>query len=161
MNNKIVVDASPLILLLKTRLDHVLQQLFTEVIVPNAVRREIEAGPENDLARIRLSEIDWAIVPEIEQSSTSILDYDLGQGETEALSIAFGDSDATVLLDDFAARRTAKDLGISYLGTGGLLVKAKRKRSIDSFSDAMKMMIESGLWISPEVLNILRQKAGE
>lgn len=161
MNNKIVVDASPLILLLKTRLDHVLQQLFTEVIVPNAVRREIEAGPENDLARIRLSEIDWAIVPEIEQSSTSILDYDLGRGETEALSIAFGDSDATVLLDDFAARRTAKDLGISYLGTGGLLVKAKRKRSIDSFSDAMKMMIESGLWISPEVLNILRQKAGE
>lgn len=123
--------------------------------------REIEAGPKGDLAKSRLPEIDWAVVPQSFQSSETIIRYGLGRGETDVLSIAYGVSDFTVLLDDFAARNAAKDLGIRYLGTGGLLVTAKRKLIIDSFSNAMNSMIQSGLWISPEILNTLREKAGE
>jgi predicted nucleic acid-binding protein len=65
------------------------------------------------------------------------------------------------MVDDAAARRCARTLGISTLGTGGALVLAKRRRLIPSISPAIQALRDSGLWLSEEVVNLLKQQAGE
>jgi len=66
-----------------------------------------------------------------------------------------------VLLDDFAARKCAKALNLKILGTGGLLILAKQKNLISSVSEAVEKVRFSGLWLSDEIINIIKEKAGE
>ena len=57
---RVVVDASPLIILFKSGLAGLLPQLFTEIVVPAAVRDEVMASGKNDPAVIGLADAAWA-----------------------------------------------------------------------------------------------------
>ncbi|MCI5207904.1 MAG: DUF3368 domain-containing protein, partial [Candidatus Electrothrix sp. ATG2] len=56
---KIVINASPLILLCNSNLSHILPELFREIILPDAVRDEILNGPHQDRAAGMLSTLPW------------------------------------------------------------------------------------------------------
>ena len=47
---KIVINASPLILLCNSDLSHILPELFHDIVLPDAVRKEILNGPHQDRA---------------------------------------------------------------------------------------------------------------
>ena len=51
MIKTLIADSSPLIVLLKSDLEHILPELFEEVIMPEAVWDEILAGREDDIAK--------------------------------------------------------------------------------------------------------------
>ena len=57
---RVVVDASPLIILFKSGLAGLLPQLFTEIVVPATVRDEVMASGKNDPAVIGLADAAWA-----------------------------------------------------------------------------------------------------
>ncbi len=61
---------------------------------------------------------------------------DLGAGESEVLSLALGLSGYHAVLDDAAGRRSAEALGIPFIGTGGLLLLAKKEGLIPSVGEA-------------------------
>jgi len=65
------------------------------------------------------------------------------------------------MIDDSAARRCAKTLGMEMLGTGGMLVLAKKRGLIESVSDALKKLQDAGLYVSQEIVELLKQQAGE
>ncbi|MEY2833520.1 MAG: hypothetical protein RLZZ574_2779 [Cyanobacteriota bacterium] len=58
-----------------------------------------------------------------------------------------------MIIDDRAARRCAQTQGIATLGTGAILISAVSPR-IQALRDA-------GLWLSEELVNLLKQQAGE
>ena len=60
MTKKIIADSSPLIVLLKSDLEHILPELFEEVFVPEEVWQEVLAGQENDIAKQKLPATFWA-----------------------------------------------------------------------------------------------------
>lgn len=60
-----------------------------------------------------------------------------------------------------AARRCARVLGIKTLGTGGLLVLAKKRGLIQSVRKRIARLRESGLYMSDNVVELLALKAGE
>jgi len=158
LTKKVVVDSSPLIILFKSGFEEILPKLFAEIIVPDAVQREIAAGPVEDPAREKLQFSSWAtfdaprLVPPM---------FGLGPGESAVLAVAASTSDATVLLDDAAARRQAKALGLPVMGTGGLLVLANRASIIDSFDTALDAVVKAGLWLQPSLVELLKRKAAD
>ena len=161
MTRKIIVDSSPLIVLLKSDLENILPEIFEEIIVPELVWQEVLAGNEDDVAKQKLPHLTWINRAFAKNSNQTIEKFNLGKGETEVLSLALEIPESNVLLDDFAARKSAKALKIPVLGTGGLLILAKQKSLISSVSEAITNVQKAGLWLSDEIIELIKQKAGE
>lgn len=161
MSRKIIVDSSPLIVLLKSDLENILPEIFEEIIVPESVWQEVLAGKTDDAAKQKLPHLAWINRASAEISNQTIENFNLGKGETEVLSLALEMLESRVLLDDFAARKSAKALNIPVLGTGGLLILAKQKGLISSVSEALTNVQKAGLWLSDELIELIKQKAGE
>lgn len=155
---KIVVNASPLILLCKSDLEFLLPQMFGEILVPYAVWDEVLYG--DDIASIKIEDRKW-LQKIISPASEEVLVWNLGDGETEVLSWAFVNKDFCAVIDDRAARNCAKTLGIQIIGTGGILVLAKRRGLIDSVNAALEKLQNAGLYISKEISELLKKQAGE
>ena len=47
------------------------------------------------------------------------------------------------------------------LGTGGLLVLAKRRGLLTSVGEGIEKLRNSGLWLSDDIVRILKTQAGE
>lgn len=158
---KIVVNASPLILLFKSGLADLLPQLFTDIVITDAVWKEVVDGGPKDLAAASLPNISWIRRVNVSRLAPDVIIWNLGDGESEVLSFALAQTEYRAMIDDRAARNCARTLGIQTLGTGGALVLAKRRGLISSVSEELQKLINSGLWLSVEVITLLREAAGE
>ena len=156
---RVVVNASPLIILSKSGLADLLPQLCDEVFVPQAVWTEVLAG--DDIAARVLESATWARLTAIEITEPTIIEWNLGAGESEVLSLALTLPGCRAMVDDRAARACARTLQIATLGTGGLLVRAKRQGLLASVTDALQKVSDAGLWLSDEVKRLLKEQAGE
>jgi predicted nucleic acid-binding protein len=77
------------------------------------------------------------------------------------LSWAYHDSRETALVDDLAARRCAKALGIRVTGTIGVVLAAKEEGLIMRAGTVLDALVEVGLRIHPEVMAEAKRLAGE
>lgn len=154
---KVVVNASPLIILERAQLTHLLTNLFAEVVVPNAVWSEVAAGggqTENVLPSRGVIQATIDAIP------SDILVWNLGAGESEVLTYARQEK-CSAVVDDRAARRCAQSLGIQTLGTGGILILAKGVGLVTSVEGELKKVIDAGLWLSDEMMDLILRTAGE
>jgi len=154
-----VVNASPLILLCKVGRVELLRRLCRMVCVPEGVVAEIKAVPD-DPASGAIDTCDWlrrvaVVVPD------SVKAWDLGRGESEVIAHALVSPGFRPLLDDSEGKACSLAFGLKPLGTGGLLVYAKRSGLLDSVGDVLDDMRGRGLWISDQVFNAILQQAGE
>jgi len=113
MPKKWVVNASPLIILGKIGLLELLPSLAEELVIPEGVKAEIEAGPFDDPAHRWLIDSGKRFVRNVGPIEPTVLYWDLGRGETEVLSWAHHNPEFEAILDDQAARRCALSLGIN------------------------------------------------
>ena len=157
---RVVVNASPLINLFKSKLADLLPQLFTQVQIPPAVWQEVTAT-KDDIAAQTLPSVSWVQKTEAVTINSAIAAWDLGAGESEVLSYALLHPEYTAMIDDAAARRCAISLNISTLGTGGAIVLAKRRGVISSVIEPIQALRHAGLWLSEELVQLLKQQAGE
>ncbi len=101
----VVLDASPLIVLFKANLAYLLPRMFNEVLVPGAVWDEVIAGGARDTAAQRLQTIDWLKRVEVLAIAPRILTWNLGQGESEVLSLALNQAGYRAVIDDASGSR--------------------------------------------------------
>ena len=95
---KVVINASPFILLCKSGLINLLPQLFSEICMPEAVFDEIERG--GDIASYQLYDYEKTWLNRyLIASAEEVLAWNLGDGETEVLSFAFVNKNHTALVD--------------------------------------------------------------
>ena len=156
---KVVIDTSPLIVLFKSQLDDLLPQLFTEIIVPGAVWDEI-AG-KTDIVSRQLPTVFWPQRVDLENVSPVITAWGLDPGESEVLSFELENNGYQAIIDDAAARRVAKTLGIPIIGTAGTILLAKQRRLISSISAPIKTLRNAGLWLADDLVAFLKEQAGE
>jgi predicted nucleic acid-binding protein len=90
-----------------------------------------------------------------------VASWDLGPGESEVLTLALENPGYRAIVDDAEAWRCCRALGIATLGTGGVLVLAKRRGPIASLSNALATLKTSGLWMTDSVVARLKAQAGE
>jgi predicted nucleic acid-binding protein len=163
-SDHIVINASPLITLCKSRQTDLLPQMFSEVVIPGAVWGEVLAGDPTDPAAEQLtsaSALPWARREDAVAVPRLIQAWDLGAGESEVLSYALTHADHLAVLDDAAARRCARSLGIKFIGTVGLVILAKRRGVIAEVMPGIQALRNAGLWLSEELIAQIRREAGE
>lgn len=158
---RVVVDASPLIVLFKSGLADLLPGLFTEIVVPASVRREVMINGRDDAAINGLANASWVTHVEDPIVSSVIAAWDLGAGESSVLAFAATQPAARAVLDDRAARNCAKALQIRTLGTLGVVVLAKRRGMIPSVRTALAKISGAGCWLSAELIQMAVTEAGE
>lgn len=158
--DKVVVNSSPLIVLFRSGQADLLPTLFKTVVVPEQVYEEVIAGGKDDAAKKALPEKPW-ITREKVEISLPVAAWNLGNGESAVFSFALKESGYRAIVDDLAARRCAQAFGIQTLGTGGLLILAKRRGVIISVEERLQWLRDSGLYLSDSVIQQLVSLAGE
>jgi len=158
--NQVVINASPLIVLFKSNQAELLPQLFDDIVVPQAVWQEVTSGKSADAASQQLPATTWVRQVEV-VIDPAIAAWDLGAGESTVLSFALENPTYRAVIDDRAARRCARSLSIATLGTGGVIVLAKRRGLIASVTESLKKLQDAGLWLSNDLIDLLKQQVGE
>jgi predicted nucleic acid-binding protein len=160
---KVVVDAGPLIALsVINRLD-LLQQLFSEVIVPRTVYREVvEQGPDLPGATA-LASATWIRIrsPQGEASIEPLL-LGLDRGELDALLLAREIDSDWIIIDERLGRRVANALHLPIKGTIGILLAAAHAGLLtrsEALADA-QLLTDRGIRISIRVLDWLKAELG-
>jgi predicted nucleic acid-binding protein len=160
-NDQIVINSSPLITLCKSAQVDLLPQLFQSIIVPSAVWQEVTTSTHNDLASALLPSLPWVKHENFIAVPTLIQAWDLGAGESEVLAYALKNPSFLAVIDDAAARRCARSLGINSIGTVGLFILAKRRNLIAEVMPCIQKLRDAGLWMSDDLIKIVRQQSGE
>jgi uncharacterized protein len=150
MSRVAVTDAIPLINFHQIdRLD-LLRRVFTRVVAPPTVAREIAPSL-------------GALPPWIAEQSRPAIPHEalaLDAGEREAIALAVHLS-AAVILDDLAARKTAARLGLFVVGSVRVLLEAWRRGYIDVVRSDLDAMIANGLYLTDRLYREALQIAGE
>ena len=90
-----------------------------------------------------------------------ILESFLDTGESSAIALALEKEKCMLILDDFKGRREAKHLSLDYTGTIGILIIAKEKGLINSFTEIINEIKKTNFRISDELLARAKKKCGE
>lgn len=85
----------------------------------------------------------------------------LHKGEVEVILLADEINADLILMDDNAAKKTAKFLGMNVTGTLGVLLRAKREGLIPEVKPMVDALQIDGLYISESVYQLVLEEAGE
>jgi len=153
MNESLIVNASPLIFLINAgQIDLLRATGASRVIVPQSVIDEVIATQHDDRAAREIAESTW-----IERASPidippSIIEWDLGPGESRVIAVALATPGARPVIDDLLGRRCALALGLNVMGTLGVVVAAHRSGHVDDVRRVILNLRTSGMWLSDAVV---------
>ena len=139
-----------------------LKKLYGEIIIPEAVYKELSAKAESACKRMVDMSLDWIRVEKIQnQMAKSMYKTQLHEGEVEVMILSIEIGADVVIIDDANAKKHAKYLGLPVAGTLGILIKAKQEGHIETLRPILEQMIEHGIYISNELVELCLKQAGE
>ncbi|MFH0982370.1 MAG: DUF3368 domain-containing protein [Planctomycetota bacterium] len=145
----VVSDATPLNILIRTQLIHVLPELYQTVAIPPAVERELSHPHTPQVVR------DWlAYRPAwLETRTPAYVDERVARhaGEREAICLALEIKADVLLVDDLKARATAERLGLKVAGTLGVLELAAEKGIID-LKESLRCLCVTDFFLSDHLI---------
>ncbi|MBF0131122.1 MAG: DUF3368 domain-containing protein [Magnetococcales bacterium] len=160
MDDRLVVNASPLIFL--GRVEHLwlLEKMSRQIMVPQSVCLEIAAGQRRD--RSCKKTLGWTERYRTEDTPlpASVAGWGLGAGESQVVATALLHG-GKALLDDRMGRRCAEAQGLSVIGTLGIVLLAKRLHMIPSARTLLETLRHQGLFLDDRLLEGMLIKLGE
>jgi len=162
MTGCLISNTGPIIALaLIDRLD-ILQTMFQQVVVPDAVHKELLDGGPSGHGLQSYQKASWIRVQSLSAPIDSLLQNVLDKGEASVIQLAREMKADYLLIDERKARKIARDIfGLRVIGTARVLVEAKKKGSIDSVGNALTKMHNSGYWIHDDIVQFALKKANE
>lgn len=158
---QIVVDASPLILLANCNQFDLFPGLASEILIPSEVLSELEAGGARDRAAARVKSAAWACVVDEPSPPPEVSSWGLGPGETAVLAWAARRRELTAVVDDLAARKCARILGVPHIGTLGIVLAAKEAELIPAARPILETMVQAGYYLAGDLLEKALADLGE
>jgi len=151
----VISDASPLHYLILIGNAELLQALYTEVLIPEAVAKELQqpATPESVRHWI-VHAPPWLHVVPFTASPTPLLLADLDPGEHDAILLALQVKADLVIMDEREGVEEARRLGLVVTGTLGVLDRAAERRLID-LTSAVAALRQTNFRIDPSLLDQL------
>ena len=155
----VVSDTTPFISLSAVGKLELLPQLYGDVTIPEAVVKELDAGGPIVVPNVR--KLSWVnIVPDIRDEHEKFL-YNLDEGERQVIIHGLAVKAELVLIYEILARKIASHLGLNIKGTLGVLVEAKRKGYIESFTELAVRLKEQGIFFSARMINEISRLLNE
>lgn len=158
MAEVLVVNTGPLIALQRMGALHLGQQLPYEVICPDEVRRELDAGVALGHADLRPP---WLGVRTVEPPLSPLVRAALDPGEAAVIHLALQLGGARVCIDDWKGRRAAAALGLAVTGSLGLLARAKTLGLIPAVRPFVERAVSAGIGYHPTLVQQVLQGLGE
>lgn len=156
----VIVDNSPLVALWKLGLLFLLRSLYTEVLIPKEVETEF-LNKERKPRQIALDKATWLSVVQLATPLTEADYIGLDRGEAAVLALAEERGARLVIFDDSDARQYARDIGLPFKGTVGVLLEAKENGLIDTIKPLLTQMQTNGIYLGKSVIDEALQQAGE
>ncbi len=155
----IIADSSALIALATCDSLSLLDSLFGEVRVPQAVYDEVCADGKPVAALLQA----WLKDKVIKTVSRPpfLIGSGLGRGEIEAMSLYVEIKASLLLIDDSRAKKVALLNNINVTGSLGVLLAAKQNRLIPEIKPLLCQLKEASLYFSPQLFNDVLIRAGE
>ena len=162
----VVSDSTPLITLMKAMRLDLLKGLYGEVILPDAVFREVTTNVNfSDEAELIKNS---GFIKAVSVGDSSKVDYlqrvtGLDRGESEAIIYADEVKADLLLMDEIAGRKVAQNMNIPMTGSLGVLIRAYQEKliSIDEADRAISKIRSANRHISEKLLqSALRQIHG-
>lgn len=159
---RVIVNSTPLIALCNAGLLKIFKEVYGQITIPKAVFDEITAKPDSACLQIK-NNLDWILIEEItDVSDRKMYKAKLHAGEVDVMILAQSKPHADlVIIDDNAAKKTAKYLGLKVTGTIGVLLKAKKIGVIPSVKECIDAIRGNGFYISQDVVKMALEQAGE
>ena len=164
MRGVVVADAGPLIGMARADCLSLLQQLYKQIIIPPAVLGELRISSNRPGARMVSQAIQagWIEMVNIQKPIDFPAFLSLGDaGEAESIQLALEKKADLLIIDDRKGRRVAERRGIRIMGTGGVLISAKRAGFLDNVSPILDRLAGEGYRMSPDLWRRIRKLAGE
>ena len=112
MTDHLIMNASPVILLSRVGLIDLVPSLCRRLSIPSGVIAEVSRGSAADAGRAWLQSSGSRFIVSVPTLAPEMAGWDGGPGEAEVISYALQQGNSTVVLDDLAARRRARSLGL-------------------------------------------------
>ena len=155
---KVIVNTTPLIVLADVGQFDLLRKLYREIIIPQAVLEEIKSQPAKRLT----ASSEWIkIVKVANKNDRGLFRAKLHAGEVEVMLLAQEQNADLVIMDDNAAKKTAKFMGLKVTGTLGVLLRAKREGHIQEIKPIIRAMAADGFYIDEKTRRYVLDAAKE
>lgn len=157
----IISDTTPVISLLKAGQLELLEYLFGEVVIPEAVYEELVGNRMFHIEAEKIKQCSFIKVSQVKDlKSVSIFRRVTGldAGESEAIVMAEEKQADLLLMDERKGRRVAKQMGLTVTGTMGILIQAfdEKLLSEDAVVTCLTVMKKCGIRISDGLLETIR-----
>ena len=147
----IITDASCLIILSKIGQLHLLPQLFNNVITTPEIANEYgDAIPE------------WLkVIAVTNQQLQGEYEKLVDRGEASAITLANEVECDYIIIDDLQGRKLALKLGLTVIGTLGIMLKAKQAGLIHLLKPVLEQIENTNFRITPTLFETILRDAGE
>ena len=154
MSVKIISNASPLIFLSKVEKINLLNDLFSEVFIPDGAWDEAVRKPDNATDKLCKLKSDRRLTVFTVKNTIAVsaMKGRLHKGEVEVIVGAGELGISRVVLDDGYARNKAEQMGLSVIGTLGILVAGHKKGFVTDLSSEIKKLRIIGFRISDSIV---------
>ncbi len=152
MPKHILADTSCLILLEKIERISWLPALFGTIVVVSEVADEYGGALPG-----------WIEVKALTGRARlmAFLADNLGKGEAASIALALELEDPLLILDDQRARKLAASLHLTFTGTTGILLVAKKRGLCPLLKPELDALINAGMWLASPLYHKLLDLAGE
>lgn len=157
----VVCNTSPLLYLHQIRHLDLLRKLYRQLVVPSAVDEELAAGRAQGVDVPALSDLPWIELRWVSPRAVDPSVKKLGAGEAAVITLGLQIQPSLLILDDQTGRRAAAASGLTFTGTLGVLIKAKRDRLIEAVSPILEQLSKTTMWLTEDLLEMVRDEAGE
>lgn len=161
MHENVVVNTSPLFYLHRLECLHILEKLYREIVIPQAVVNELTEGKMAGEDVPEVLNYNWIKVEHVTLPAFIKMIPDLGQGEAEVLALGDIKRESLLIIDDALGRRIARLYGFKFTGTAGVLIKAKRKKHITEVKSILGKLKDIGFYLTDKVIIEILKASGE
>ncbi len=146
------------------RLDFLLDQ-FQEIWIPIAVETELQNVPDPAVRKAvdEAKRRGWLKSrPASDAALVSLLTLELHPGEAEAIALALEMKAEYLLIDEREGRALARQLGLPITGVLGVLLRAKKRRQIETVKPEIEALRRKArFFIAPALEAAVLAEAGE
>ena len=153
----VVSDTTPIISLIKINRLDLLEELFSEVLIPDAVFRELttntifanEAQIVKSSSFLKISSVQNKKALQLLKAVSGLDD-----GESEAIILADELKASVLVMDERKGRKVAQKMGINITGTVGILIQAydEKKISAADVKSYLTQLMNSNIRLSESLI---------
>lgn len=159
----VVSNTSPLTNLAAIGQFHLLETLYAQIWIPEAVVSELNANGVQWPGSRQTRQAPWIRRQRVtNRALVTTLQGDLDQGEAEAIALALELQADLLLIDEKEGRRTAQRLGLRVTGVVGLLVEAKAQAKLNQIRPLLdSLRYDAGFFMTDRLYALALDVAGD